>query len=102
MINVFLDDRRPNPPGYKLARTVEQAIGYLRTEKVDTLSLDYDLGTPPLTGLDVVRFMVNHRIYPKRIVIHSANPFGRRRMLRMLLANKPESVQVTVRPLPWI
>lgn len=102
MINVFLDDLRPNPPGYKLARTAEQAVNYLRTGKVDILSLDYDLSTASVTGLDVVRFMVDNRIYPKRIVIHSANPFGRRRMLQLLLSSKPEDVQVSVRPLPWI
>ncbi|CAM3884483.1 cyclic-phosphate processing receiver domain-containing protein [Cohnella lubricantis] len=102
MLNVFLDDRRPNPPGYKLARTAEEAIRYLRARQVNTLSLDYDLSTHPVTGLDVVRFMVDRSIYPKRIIIHSANPFGRRRMLRMLLPSKPESVAVTVQPLPWI
>lgn len=102
MINVFLDDRRPSYPGYKLARTAEQAINYLRADKVNVISLDYDLGTPPVTGLDVVRFMVDQRIYPKLIIIHSANPIGRRRMYRLLAANKPETVQVSVRPLPWI
>lgn len=102
MLNVFLDDRRPNPAGYKLARTAAQAISYLRAGRVNVLSLDFDLGTEPVTGLDVVRYMVNHRVYPKRIIIHSANPIGRQRMLRLLLASKPEAVQVSVHPLPWI
>ncbi|WP_027093943.1 cyclic-phosphate processing receiver domain-containing protein [Cohnella thermotolerans] len=102
MIDVFLDDTRPNPPGFKLARTAEEAIRYLRTKKVNVLSLDYDLSSSPKTGYDVVRFMVNNRIYPQLIVIHSANPYGRRRMLNLLLARKPESVKVTVNPLPWI
>jgi len=101
-VNVFLDDIRPNPPGFELARTAEEAIYYLKTRKVNILSLDYDLGTSPVTGYDVVRFMVEKHRYPQQIVIHSANPFGRRRMLELLLKHKPATVQVSVRPLPWI
>lgn len=102
MINVFLDDNRISPPGFKLARTADQAIRYLSTEQVNILSLDYNLGTSPVTGYDVVRYMVDKRIYPPQIIIHSANPFGRRKMLDLLMAHKPPSVKVTVRPLPWI
>ena len=102
MINVFLDDLRPNPPGFKLARTAEQAIHYLKTEKIRILSLDYDLNSPLATGYNVVLFMVENQLYPRKIIIHSANPFGRRRMLNTLLKHKPKSVEVLVRPLPWI
>ena len=102
LINVFLDDLRPSPPGFKLARTAEQAVRFLQTGKVNILSLDYDLNTAPTTGYDVVRYMVETRKYPKKVIIHSANPFGRRKMLNLLLTNKPASLTVTVEPLPWI
>lgn len=102
MINVFLDDLRHAPPGYRRVKTADQAIQLLKTDHVNILSLDYDLGTFPITGGDVVQFMVRTHIYPKQIIIHSANPFGRSRMLKLLLANKPSSVKVTVSPLLWI
>ncbi|WP_248925531.1 cyclic-phosphate processing receiver domain-containing protein [Paenibacillus hamazuiensis] len=101
-MNVFLDDTRPNPPGFKLARTAAEAIQYLKTGKVSVLSLDFDLGTLPVTGYDVVRYIVENHIYPKQIIIHSANPFGRQKMLGLLLKHKPASVKVSVSPLPWI
>lgn len=102
MINVFLDDLREAPPGYKRVRTADQAIQLLKTHRVNILSLDYDLGTFPITGNNVIQFMVRTHIYPKKIVIHSANPFGRSRMLKDLHINKPASVPVTISPLPWI
>lgn len=102
MVNVFLDDTRPSPPGFVPARTAEQAIHYLLSGKVGILSLDYDLGTEPVTGYDVVRFMAVHQIFPQQIIIHSANPFGRIRMLKLLLLCKPSMVKVTVNPLPWM
>jgi len=102
MINVFLDDLRHAPPGYRQVKSADEAIQLLKTHQVDVLSLDYDLGTYPVTGGDVVQFMVRTHTYPKQIVIHSANPFGRSRMLKLLHENKPSSVQLTVSPLLWI
>jgi len=98
-VNVFVDDTRTPPAGYRWARTAEQAVQYLRTGNVNLLSLDYNLGTPPITGSTIVHYMIDNNIYPQQIVIHSSSPAGRRRMLRLLLAHKPESVTVRVRPL---
>jgi hypothetical protein len=97
MMRVFLDDRRPKPAGYTLASAAEQAIRLLKTKKIGVLSLDYNLGTGRKTGLAVVNYMVHHRIYPRKIVIHSADASGRRKMLNVLRKNKPESVRVVVR-----
>ncbi len=101
MINVFLDDKRPNPSGFILVRTADQAIDLLKKERIKILSLDYNLGTKPFTGHDVVRYMVKHNVYPQKIIIHSANPFGRKRMLDLLKKYKPKSVSLTVYPLPY-
>jgi hypothetical protein len=100
MINVFLDDRRPCPKGFRLARNAEQCIRLLKTKSIDVLSLDHDLGFGQPTGYDVVKYMVKHGLYAKNIVIHSANPFGRARMLELLNRNKPDNVPVFVRPAP--
>lgn len=102
MLNIFLDDLRPCPTGFELARTAEQAIDFLKNDTIGILSLDYDLGTGPVTGYNVVHFMVEKHIFPQKVIIHSANPIGRNRMLQYLMKHKPSSVKVSVAPLPWI
>ena len=44
MINLWLDDWRPAPPGYTHVLTVQAAIELLKTGKVRRASLDHDLG----------------------------------------------------------
>jgi hypothetical protein len=100
MINVFLDDLRPCPKGYKYVQTVDECIKIITKYKVNTLSLDHDLGFGKPSGYEVVRYMVQNRTYPKKIVIHSANPFGRFRMYELLNKHKPTNVILLVRPKP--
>ncbi|KIL40909.1 hypothetical protein SD70_10840 [Gordoniibacillus kamchatkensis] len=100
MIRVFLDDNRPCPRGYHLARSVKECIELLKKHKVDILSLDYNLGLGRPNGMDLAQYMVKHKLYAKRIVIHSANPYGRFRMYHLLQANKPKGVAITIRPKP--
>lgn len=100
MINVFLDDLRPCPANFRLARTVNECIRLLKGNKVKILSLDYDLGIGQPNGMDLVQYMVAHRLYAENIVIHSANPFGRLRMYSLLNQNKPKHVSITVKPKP--
>jgi len=102
MINIFLDDLRPAPEGFVLARTAEEAIRLLKMEKVDTLSLDFDLGWDRPTGFAVARFMAETGRYPRHIVLHTANPFGRRLMYGLLARSKPKKVSLEIRPIyPW-
>ncbi|MFC6226475.1 cyclic-phosphate processing receiver domain-containing protein [Paenibacillus allorhizosphaerae] len=100
MINVYLDDVRPCPKGFKIARSVESCIKLISSAKVDTLSLDHDLGFGKPSGYEIVKFMVTNKIYAKKIIIHSANPFGRLRMFRMLQMHKPAHVELFIRPEP--
>lgn len=98
MINVYLDDLRPRPKGFKLARTVKQCLRLIKRNKVNILSLDYDLGFGSPSGFEVVAYMIRTRRFPKKIILHTANPFGRIRMYSALKQNKPERVPLLVRP----
>lgn len=100
MINVFLDDIRTEPKGFYLVKTAEQCIKVLDSKKIKVISLDYDLGLWKRTGYDVVKYMVQRQIYPKKIIIHSANPFGRLKMFHLLIHNKPKNVRIYIKPLP--
>ena len=72
----------------------------MKRNKVKILSLDYNLGFGQPNGMDLVRYMVAHNLYAKKIIIHSANPFGRFKMYFMLDANKPKHVSLTISPKP--
>jgi len=100
MINVYLDDSRPCPAGFVLTRSVVRCKRLMRKYHIHTLSLDHDMGFGKPTGYDLVEYMVKHRKYAKEIIIHSANPFGRFRMLKLLTKHLPRKVKLTVRPEP--
>ncbi|GIV03634.1 MAG: hypothetical protein KatS3mg015_2464 [Fimbriimonadales bacterium] len=85
MVKLWLDDTRPAPKGFVHVRTAEEAIACLATGDVTLVSLDHDLEAD-MTGYDVLiwleRCVVEGAWYgplPKMLV-HSANPAGRRRM----------------------
>lgn len=94
MINVYLDDERPCPKGFVLARTVADCIKLLMNNDVSILSLDHDLGDGP-SGYDLALYMVEYELYPKTcIVFHTQNPVGRQNMYQLLSRYAPESVSV--------
>ncbi|MFB0841482.1 cyclic-phosphate processing receiver domain-containing protein [Paenibacillus oleatilyticus] len=101
MMNVYLDDLRPCPKGFKLARSVEQCIDLMKAGPVNILSLDHDLGLGKASGYDLVKYMVAKGLYAKKeIIIHSANPIGRHLMWTLLHKHKPNHVKLSVRPEP--
>lgn len=100
MIHVYLDDYRPCPPGFVAARTAEECILLLEEEQVDVLSLDYDLGWGNPTGLEVARYIVLNRRYPRRIFMHSSSPSGRMRMYETLRQGLPPDVALSYEPMP--
>jgi hypothetical protein len=104
MINVYLDDLRPAPQGFVRVKTVEECIEILETREVGILSLDHDLGVGEPTGYDLAKYIVRHNLFPKQaIIIHSANPFGRLNMYRLLKRHKPRHVELYINPaFPWI
>jgi hypothetical protein len=100
MVNVFMDDLRPCPKGFVLTRSVEQCKKLLNAKRIEILSLDHDMGFGEPTGFDLAKYMVKHNKYAKQIIIHSANPFGRYRMFKLLQNHKPSHVKITIRPEP--
>lgn len=93
-MKLYLDDQRPCPVGWTLARTAAQAIGLLKTGRVTHASLDHDLklehypenmGGKALddgeTGMAVVLWMQANDVWPAGgVKVHSLNPTGRVRM----------------------
>jgi hypothetical protein len=95
-VKVWLDDTRDAPPGWMRAFTPEEVIGLLRLGKVTELSLDHDLGLDTAererTGYDVLLWL-EAEVGCGRwtgplpgITIHTGNPVGRARMVRVLRA----------------
>jgi len=111
MYNLFVDDVRPAPDGWKVARTIEDAKLFLLTGEVDQLSLDHDMGacaecvskqrhvgdmtTPETTlvnwcphhedGTKLVHWIIETGHWPRqKPVVHSANPVGAARMRGMI------------------
>ena len=84
-MKVFLDDERPVPEGWHLARWPEEVILLLETGEVTHLSLDHDLGDDTRgTGYDVVLWIeeavATRGFRPPRIYVHSANASARVKM----------------------
>jgi hypothetical protein len=84
-MKLYLDDQRPAPAGWTLARTADEAIHLLRLGGVTEMSLDYDLGDPHFgTGLDVLdwleRALAERRVTLPRLAAHSGSIIGRRRL----------------------
>jgi hypothetical protein len=105
-VNLYLDDYRPCPIGWALAKTVEEAMALLRTGEVERASLDHDLGACESclaewrkgervmevpncehfgTGYTLVCWMERENIWPKRKpTVHSMNPVGRVKMQKVI------------------
>lgn len=84
-MRVWVDDVRPMPQDFDIwLRTVDSVITALRVGGVTHLSLDHDLGEEK-TGYDIAKFIeeaaYQKRLAPMTVVIHSANPVGRKNML---------------------
>ena len=84
-MRVYLDDERTPPPGWRLVRWPDEVIALLRTNEVEELSLDHDLGDDERgTGYDVIlwieRAVVEEGFRPPPIRVHSANSSARQKM----------------------
>lgn len=116
-MNIFLDDLRPAPTRFELARTVEEAISLFKScanrgEQINIVSLDHDLGgydgTYTKTGYDLCKWLVEHWYYdvnaeiPKQVFLHTSNPVGRQNMYQLLTRTGPTGVmRVHYGPMPW-
>jgi hypothetical protein len=94
-LKLWLDDMRPAPPGWTLARTYEEAIEILRERgpEITDVSLDHDLCpahsdgdfSDGRTGCDVLEFLLESRLKP-RIEFHTMSAAGLQRMTDLLEA----------------
>lgn len=86
---LYVDDLRPCPEGWDVARNFHQAIVMLETTKYDEVSLDHDIasfyGNKEMTGNDVLQYLIMRKLEghhtPTSVLVHSANPVGRQKML---------------------
>lgn len=92
-MRLWLDDVRPAPDGWTLAKTAPEAIALLARGDVTEASLDHDLGEAA-TGYDVLVWVesclaVGAWYGPLPIFhVHSANPVGCKRMYAALRSIK--------------
>jgi hypothetical protein len=71
---LWVDDvRRPPSPGWVWAKSVAEAIEVLQAGNVAEASFDHDLYPFERDGLEIVEWMVEHRVFPRHVRIHSAN-----------------------------
>jgi hypothetical protein len=105
MRKLWLDDERVMPLDYTgeddWATTSIQAINQIRNrteygETYEEISLDHDLGGED-TGMAVLDWMIENGVWPKRLVIHTANPPARQNMLRAANASAPPEVEIYIK-----
>ncbi|WBW98364.1 cyclic-phosphate processing receiver domain-containing protein [Oceanirhabdus sp. W0125-5] len=89
-INLYVDDLRNCPEGFKIARTVEQAKFYLENFEIEILSLDHDLGIDEQgnivpSGYDLVKYICEKGLRAESIYLHTDNSVGRENMYHTLL-----------------
>lgn len=77
---LWVDDCKPVPEGFAVARTYDDALRMLRRFRYDVLYLDHDLGEPR-TGLDLLRQVKAEGCCPPRVECISWNPAGRANIL---------------------
>lgn len=88
-LNIFVDDEREcNRSGFYHAKSAEEALGLLLTQKVANLALDHDLGSG-MNGYQLVLYLAERsedeyfprNYWPKNEpTIHTDNPVGRENM----------------------
>lgn len=97
-LKLWMDDVRPAPAGWLLARSVREAIQLVKMHTGhgwESASLDHDLGDFASDGGDGFKFvlwMIEHDRWPEnRPSVHSMNPVGRQRMQADIDRNFPRN-----------
>ena len=95
-MKIYLDDERETPEGWHRCYWPEEVIQLLKTQDVEVVSLDHDLGeydfshTHPRTGYDVIKWIEEQvattDYVPPKVFLHTANSAGRQRMAAGLRA----------------
>ena len=74
---LFVDDCRPAPDGWELARNLAETRAWVTANGApDVVSLDHDMGDGEPTGLDIARWMLEAMALPRLCMVHSANHWG--------------------------
>lgn len=81
-MRIWLDDERlPPSDKWTWAKTAEEALEFLKNDRVEELSFDHDLGEGK-TGYDVAKWIeemaASGALDPILWKVHSANPVGRK------------------------
>lgn len=89
MKRLYVDDLRPCPAGWDVARNFHEAIFMLEQacifgEGYDEVSLDHDIasfyGNKEMTGRDILNWLIMQKLegftVPTVVRVHSANPVG--------------------------
>lgn len=101
MIHVYLDDLRPCPQGFTLARNVQECLLLLEECDIDILSLDHDMGwNTEQTGMDIVIWLVQKRKFPREIYIHTSSQAACTAMYQMLYSAKPDGMNIYPHRMP--
>lgn len=81
-MKLWVDDLRPAPEGWSLAKNIDEAKDALEGGEVDETSLDHDLGEGHgREGYDFVLWMAEYGVWPENsLTVHSANPPGAEKM----------------------
>lgn len=86
-MKLFVDDVRTPPEGWRLARTIEEAIDFLKSGGVEEMSLDYVIGYDDKNNFSsVARYVVDMPMAarPKRVYIHTSSSEGYRHLKSIL------------------
>ncbi|WP_440603267.1 cyclic-phosphate processing receiver domain-containing protein [Bacillus sp. GB_SG_008] len=87
-MNVYMDDQRPCPAGFMLATTVEQALNFVRNNRVHTLSLDYNMGLRQKNGLYFIDIFCKEGLHVEKIHLHTNDTIGQHYMLNRIQKGK--------------
>lgn len=83
-MKLWIDDKRPAPPGWEWAKTSNEAISLLSGAPYTEISFDHDLGGDDTTR-DVVMWLChNDGHWPQKSYVHTMNSVGREWLLGML------------------
>jgi hypothetical protein len=82
--SIWVDDCKPAPEGFAVARNYDDALSMLRRFDYAELYLDHDLGDDGRTGYDLLMQLIAEGKVPPRVECISWNPAGRARILAAL------------------
>lgn len=85
MAKLYIDDLRPVPEGWVLAKTSAEAIRLLdENPAYEAISFDHDLGGDDTSRVVVLWLCEHEDKWPQRAYIHSMNPVGREWLTGMI------------------